>query len=80
MGLEQRGIVLDFDARRRAVLARRSPTRCVGAKDDREVNSAWDELMKLVIQAWSWRDPESLDALERALGKLKRRIAYDWSS
>jgi len=80
MNLEPRGIVLDFDSRRRAVLAHRSPMRCVGAGDDREVNSAWDELMKLVIQAWSWRDPESLDALERALGKLKRRIAYDWSS
>ena len=54
--------------------------QCVGAGDDREINTAWDELMKLVIQAWSWRDPESLDALERALGALKRRIAYDWSS
>ncbi len=80
MELEQRGIVLDFDARRRALLEHRNPMRCVGAGDDREVNSAWDELMKLVIQAWSWRDPESLDVLESALGKLKRRIAHDWSS
>jgi hypothetical protein len=80
MNLQQRGVVLDFDSRRRAVLAQRNPMRCVEPVDDREINDAWDELMKQVIQAWSWRDPESLEALEETLGVLRRRIARDWSS
>jgi hypothetical protein len=78
MGLQQRGIIVDFDSRRRAVLAQRGLMQCVDTRDDREVNAAWDDLMKLVIKAWSWRDPESLDALETALGVLRQRIAVDW--
>ena len=80
MGLQQRGVIVDFDSRRRAVLAQRGLMHCVETKDDREVNTAWDDLMKLVIQAWSWRDPESLEALEMALGVLRQRIAEDWPS
>jgi hypothetical protein len=80
MSLQQRGIIVDFDSRRRAALAQRAPMRCVESSDDREVNAAWDDLMKLVIQAWSWRDPESLDALEMSLVVLRRRIADDWPS
>src|SRR5215468_2892214 len=80
MGLQQRGVIVDFDSRRRAVLAQRGLMQCVDARDDQEVNAAWDDLMKLVIQAWSWRDPESLDALETALGVLRQRIADDWQS
>ena len=81
MELQQRGVVVDFDSRRQAVLAQRgSSLQCVVPRDDREVNAAWDEMMKLVIQAWSWRDPESLDALETALGILRARIAEDWRS
>jgi hypothetical protein len=80
MGLQHRGIIVDFDSRRRAVLAQRGLMQCVSPRDDREVNAAWDDLMKLVIQAWSWRDPESLKALEMALGVLRQRIAEDWPS
>ena len=80
MGLQHRGIIVDFDSRRRAMLAQRGLMQCVDARDDREVNAAWDDLMKLVIQAWSWRDPESLDALETVLGVLRQRIADDWPS
>jgi hypothetical protein len=78
MGLQERGVIVDFDSRRREVLAQRGLMQCVGPRDDREVNAAWDDLMKLVIQAWSWRDPESLDALETALGVLRQRISDDW--
>ena len=78
MGVQQRGVIVDLDSRRRAVLAQRGLMQCVDLRDDREVNAAWDDLMKLVIQAWSWRDPESLDALETALGVLRQRIADDW--
>ena len=80
MGLQQRGVIVDFDSRRRAVLAQRGLMHCVETKDDREVNTAWDDLMKLVLQAWSWRDPESLDALETAMVVLRKRIEDDWPS
>ena len=80
MELQQRGVIVDFDSRRRAVLAQRGLMQCVDSRDDREINAAWDDLMKLVIQAWSWRDPESLDALEMALAVLRKRIEDDWPS
>ena len=80
MGLQQRGVIVDFDTRRRAMLAQRGLLQCLDSRDDQEINAAWDELMKLVIQAWSWRDPESLDALETVLGVLRQRIADDWPS
>ena len=75
-----RGVIVDFDSRRRAMLAQRGLMQCVDARDDREVNAAWDDLMKLMIQAWSWRDPESLDALETALVVLRKWIEDDWPS
>ena len=80
MGLQQRGVIVDFDSRRRAVLAQRGLMHCVETKDDREINTAWDDLMKLVIQAWSWRDPDSLDSLEAATVILRKRIEDDWPS
>ena len=80
MELQQRGVIVDFDSRRRAVLAQRGLMQCVDSRDDRQINAAWDDLMKLVIQAWSWRDPESLDALETALAVLRKRIEDDWPS
>ena len=80
MELQQRGVIVDFDSRRRAVLAQRGLMQCVDSRDDREINAAWDDLMKLVIQAWSWRDPESLDALEMALLVVRKRIEDDWPS
>jgi hypothetical protein len=78
--LEQRGVIVDFDSRRRAMLAQRGPMQCVDSRDDQAINAAWDALMKLVIQAWSWRDPESLDALEMALLVVRKRIEDDWPS
>ena len=80
MELQQRGVIVDFDSRRRAVLAQRGLMQCVDSRDDQEINAAWDDLMKLMIQAWSWRDPESLDALETALAVLRKRIEDDWPS
>ena len=75
-----RGVIVDFDSRRRAVLAQRGLMQCVDSRDDRQINAAWDDLMKLMIQAWSWRDPESLDALETALVVLRKWIEDDWPS
>ena len=78
--LQQRGVIVDFDTRRRAMLAQRGLMQCLDSRDDQEINAAWDELMKLVMQAWSWRDPESLDTLEMALLVLRKRIEDDWRS
>ena len=78
--LQQRGVIVDFDTRRRAMLAQRGLLQCLDSRDDQEINAAWDELMKLVMQAWSWRDPESLDALETAMVVLRKRIEDDWPS
>jgi hypothetical protein len=80
MGLQQRGVIVDLDSRRQAMLAQRGLMQCVVSKDDQELNAAWDDLMKLVIQAWSWRDPEGLDALEMAMVVLRKRIEDDWPS
>jgi hypothetical protein len=80
MVLHDRGVIVDFDSRRRAMLAQRGLMQCVDSRDDQEINAAWDDLMKLMIQAWSWRDPESLDALETALVVLRKRIEDDWPS
>jgi len=46
---------------------------------DHEVNSEWDLLIRLATQAWSWRDPESLDVLEHTVNRLRTWIASDWS-
>lgn len=45
---------------------------------DREVNSEWDTLIRLATQAWSWRDPESLDVLEGTVTRLRTWIGHDW--
>jgi hypothetical protein len=50
---------------------------------DREVdaprNQTWDELLRLVDQAWSWRDPETLSAVEACLLRLGIAVETDWS-
>jgi len=80
MELHHRGVIVDFDSRRRAMLAQRGLMQCVDSRDDQEINAAWDDLMKLMIQAWSWRDPESLDSLEAAMVILRKRVEDDWPS
>ena len=80
MGVQQRGVIVDLDSRRRARLAQRGLMQCVDPRDDQEINAAWDDLMKLVTQAWSWRDPDSLDSLEAAMVIVRKRIEDDWPS
>ena len=46
---------------------------------DQEVNSEWDLLIRLATQAWSWRDPESLDVLEHTVSRLRTWIGSEWS-
>jgi hypothetical protein len=56
-----------------------SGTAAARVSVDHEVNSEWDLLIRLATQAWSWRDPESLDVLEEAVTKLRNWIGHDWS-
>ena len=80
MGVQPRRVVVDLDSWRRAMLGQRGLMQCVDSRDDQEINAAWDDLMKLVIQAWSWRDPDSLDSLEAATVILRKLIEDDWQS
>src|SRR5262245_29454783 len=42
-------------------------------------NSAWDELTHLVLEAWCWRDPESLQRLEACVvGRLRPEVEREW--
>jgi hypothetical protein len=44
------------------------------------VNALWDRLLTLVEGAWSWRDAESVEALEQCLAALKGMVAAEWGS
>ena len=49
------------------------------ASADGEINAEWDILIRLATQAWSWRDPESLDVLEHTVSRLRSWIGRDWA-
>jgi hypothetical protein len=36
-------------------------------------------LLRIVDQAWSWRDPETLSALDACLSRLGVATETDWS-
>jgi len=46
---------------------------------DAEVNADWDLLIRVAGHAWSWRDPESVDTLERTVSRLRAWIDRDWA-
>jgi hypothetical protein len=46
---------------------------------DGVLNGAWDRLITLVVEAWCWRDPDCLAAVEDCLAHLKRSVDQDWS-
>jgi len=86
-----RGTVVPFQRPRRSRIDRRArgveafaetpapwldrlfETRDVG------LNGDWDRLLSLVVQAWCWRDPESVGELEQCLEMLRRVVDRDWS-
>lgn len=49
------------------------------AGDDRDANAAWDALLQAALRAWSWRDPESLEMLVRAIDGVRPWVARDWA-
>ena len=93
MELETRGVVVPFrtvqkparppsptGGRRRTASADGSGATAARPGLDHEVNAEWDLLIRLATQAWSWRDPESLDVLEHTVTRLRTGIGHDWPS
>lgn len=48
--------------------------------DDARLNAEWDRLVALVMQAWCWRDPESIQAVDGSLQRVRGLVARDWLS
>jgi hypothetical protein len=87
MEQEPRGVLLPFRRAARPTMTGRTGSPSQEAQDataanvsvDHEVNTEWDLLIRLATQAWSWRDPESLDVLEHTVNRLRTWIGSDWS-
>jgi len=86
----QRAVVLPFRTqerrgRRRSAGAAKADRRRVALLGpliepaDLEVNAEWDLLITRAVQAWCWRDPESVRAVEECLSGIKPLVTFDWS-
>jgi hypothetical protein len=85
-----RGIVVAFPARRPdshqtpsgvAERAKKPVTCLVRLCESRDVvlNADWDRLISLVVDAWSWCDPDCVAAVEACIAYLRRSVDDDWS-
>ena len=45
---------------------------------DSILNALWNELSRLAHEAWTWRDPETLETLEFHLAILKAHVHAEW--
>jgi len=87
MTARSRGIVVPFrprrpDARRMPSAAAEKPVPCLiklYESDDASLNADWDRFMRLVVEAWCWRDPECFAAVEECLAHLRCSVDHDWS-
>jgi hypothetical protein len=72
--------MLRDDSQRRAqVIDMASYRRRLDVRDhDSIVNALWNELTRLAQEAWTWRDPEIVEALEYHLTILKAHVHADW--
>jgi hypothetical protein len=81
---QQRSVVLPFptqksrDRRRKRSAATKSARRGVG-QTDVDANAEWDVLLTRAVQAWCWRDPDSIRVVEQCLARLKVSVDADWS-
>jgi hypothetical protein len=82
-----RGVVLPFRAIRRRPARRRAIARRewqalpqLDPSEEAQRNAAWDELLRLAILAWSWRDPDSLEMLGGALTSVTDEVERDWQT
>jgi hypothetical protein len=69
----------DDAPRRGQVIDMASYRRRLDVRDhDSIVNALWNELTRLAQEAWTWRDPEMVEALEFHLAILKAHVHTDW--
>ena len=47
-------------------------------RSDPSVDAIWDELTSLAAEAWIWRDPDSLAAVEGVIATLRNHVLADW--
>jgi hypothetical protein len=67
------GVVVPFERPASASLR-----QMVEARADEAPNAAWDDVLHAAMRVWSWRDPESLDALMAAIGHVRPFVDHDW--
>src|SRR5262249_31326658 len=72
-------VILQFSLRPRSSRDRAALHRANRDACESRLNAQWDLLLELTNQAWSWRDPESLDEMEQLLACLCERVLGDWS-
>ncbi len=54
--------------------------RAVESERDRALDAAWNQLPVLVAEAWCWRDPDSVMAVEACVARLKELVREDWAA
>jgi hypothetical protein len=42
------------------------------------IEALWSTLLERALESWSWRDPDSLAALDAVLGELRELVLTDW--
>lgn len=47
-------------------------------RDDAPLNAEWDRLVHLVEEAWTWRDPETLAAVDDCVARLGLHLQKEW--
>jgi hypothetical protein len=81
----RKSVVVPFRARPRINVAAPASeasqaTPFVDVDHERLLNADWDALLELTVQACTWRDPESLAAVERVLTRLIHETGREWST
>jgi hypothetical protein len=72
-------VQIEVDHRRARVIDMAAYRIRLDAADrDSILNAMWNEMSRLTQEAWSWRDPESIEALEFQLANLKAHAFDDW--
>ena len=64
------------------VVIAKNPAPCIirlYESRDIALNAAWDRLLALVLEAWSWRDLDCLVSVEDCLADLRCAVDHDWS-
>lgn len=46
--------------------------------EEAQRNAAWDEVLRLAILAWSWRDPDSLKTLRGVVSTVSEEVEREW--